>query len=624
MHHAPRFVVFFIDCLITLCGALVAFVLRYEFSLPNEVWRIAMPFFLALILLIRGISFLVFRTHQNFVRYTSAEDIQRILMATSTSSLVAFLVVLLLQHTEFNVVSRAVVVLEYVITTMLMISSRIVVRSLFIRFQARSKEEEVLIFASEATAIRFKRALDQDLGVSLNVVGLFTTDRKRAEAMVEGVPLYPTHRLRSVLSRGHIDRVIVAKDELSPDVRDFMLATCMHQHVPVFTIPDIRSWLDGDFKVSQLQKYGIEDLIPRPPIQLSMQAIQAYITDKVILVTGAAGSIGSEIVRQVAKFKPRLIVLFDQGETPLYEIDLELREQLDFLDYRIVIGYTFDGDRLRYVFDTFHPQVVFHAAAYKHVPMMEDHPYEAIYNNVRSIQLLADMSEEYGVERFVMISTDKAVNPSNVMGASKRICEIYTQMLSHQAHTKFITTRFGNVLGSNGSVIQRFKKQIAAGGPVTVTHPEIRRFFMSIPEACQLVLEAGTMGEGGEIFVFDMGKPEKIMTLAEKMIMLSGKVPNEDIKIVISGLRPGEKLYEEVLATDENTIPTPNKQILRAKVRDCNDEFVRTAMAKLLDLLKTDDDYAIVQQMKVLVPEFISKNSRFQSLDHIAAKPSEA
>lgn len=622
MRHAPRFLVFTIDCLITICGALAAFLLRYEFRLPDEIWRMGLPLFLALILLFRGIGFLVFKTHLNFVRYTSTEDIQRILSATTVSSLAVFLVVLLLTPTHLNAVPKSVVLLEYVVSTLLMVASRIVVRSLYIRLQEKG-HEQALIFASEATAIRLKRALDQDLGISINVVGLFTTDRKRNEAVVEGIPLYPIHRLRSVLSHGHIDRVIVAKNELVPDIRNFVLATCMHQHVPVFTIPDIRSLAAGEIKASQLQKYGIEDLISRPPIKLSMQAIEDYISHKVVLVTGAAGSIGSEIVRQVARFHPRLIVLFDQGETPLYEIDLELREKLDFSDYRIVIGYTFDAQRLRYVFDAFHPQVVFHAAAYKHVPMMEDNPYMAIYNNVRSTKLLADLSEAYGVERFVMISTDKAVNPSNVMGASKRICEIYIQMLSHHAHTKFVTTRFGNVLGSNGSVVQRFKRQIDEGGPVTVTHPEIRRFFMTIPEACQLVLEAGTMGNGGEIFVFDMGKPEKIMTLAEKMIMLSGKIPNDDIKIVISGLRPGEKLYEEVLATNENTIPTANKQILRAKIRDCHDDFVRTALDKLLDLLQSNDDYAIVQQMKVIVPEFISKNSRFQSLDHIAARPSE-
>ena len=337
-----------------------------------------------------------------------------------------------------------------------------------------------------------------------------------------------------------------------------------------------------------------------------------------MLITGAAGSIGSEIARQVAKFKPSQLLLFDQAETPLYQLDLEMREQEDFVDYRIIIGNAFDAVRVRPIFEQYRPNVVFHAAAYKHVPMMEDNPYEAVANNVRSTMLLADLSVEFGVSRFVMVSTDKAVNPSNVMGASKRICEIYTQMFaSMRVSTRFVTTRFGNVLGSNGSVVQRFQRQIEEGGPITLTHPEIRRFFMSIPEACQLVLQAGTMGQGGEIYVFDMGKPVKIRELAEKMIWLSGHVPGEEIKIVVTGLRPGEKLYEELLANEECTELTSHEKILQARVRSYEEGEVRRKIAALMDSLSTCHDFAIVRCMKDLVPEFVSKNSRFEVLDGV-------
>ena len=321
-------------------------------------------------------------------------------------------------------------------------------------------------------------------------------------------------------------------------------------------------------------------------------------------------------MRQISKFRPKLVVLFDQAETPLYDIDLELREALGFVDFHLVIGSMTDPVRMRETFEDYRPEVVFHAAAYKHVPMMEDNPYEAISNNVAGTKILTDLSVEFKVRRFVMVSTDKAVNPTNVMGASKRLCEIYVQAHAANGATRFITTRFGNVLGSNGSVVQRFKRQIENGGPVTITHPEIRRYFMTIPEACQLVLQAGTMGEGGEIYVFDMGKAEKIVDLAEKMIMLSGYVPNQDIRIVYVGLRPGEKLYEELLANEENTLPTHHPKILRAKVRDYEPGYVAEKIDELLGLLNEADDFAIVAKMKEIVPEFQSRNSRFEVLDH--------
>ncbi len=384
------------------------------------------------------------------------------------------------------------------------------------------------------------------------------------------------------------------------------------------TIPEVSTWVNGELSVNQIRKFKIEDLLERPEIHIDPDEMNRNIGGKVIMVTGAAGSIGSEIVRQLTRFSPKSIVLFDCAESPLYDIELEIREDYKFSNIEIVIGDVRDRQLVDQVFEKYKPEIVYHAAAYKHVPMMETHPAEAVITNVMGTKILADTAVKYGAWKFVMVSTDKAVNPTNVMGASKRIAEIYTQSLNNceNVSTRFITTRFGNVLGSNGSVIPRFRKQIENGGPITVTDPEITRFFMTIPEACQLVLIAGNMGTGGEIFIFDMGQPVKIAKLAEKMILLSGLKVGSDIEIKYTGLRPGEKLYEELLATKENTIPTENKQIMVAKVRVYNHDEVAKPIEHLIEVAPSRDDMEIVAEMKKIVPEFISNNSVFESLDN--------
>ncbi len=411
--------------------------------------------------------------------------------------------------------------------------------------------------------------------------------------------------------------LVIALNELSPIRKKRIIEHCLQHKISVKTIPPVSAWINGEFNLQSIKAIKIEDLLEREPIKLRKNKISNELKDQVILITGAAGSIGSEIVRQCLSFKPKLVVLVDQGETPLYEIENELSAQ----NIEIIVGDVRNVSRMEKIFEHFKPSYVFHAAAYKHVPLMEGNPYEAINTNVFGTQNIANLSAKYQVKKFVFVSTDKAVNPTNIMGASKRIAEIYVQSLNAKLrlesdhHTMYITTRFGNVLGSNGSVIPLFKKQIEEGGPVTVTHPEITRYFMTIPEACQLVLEAGVMGNGGEIYIFDMGESIKIIDLAHKMINLSGFEVDKDIKITFTGLRPGEKLREELLNDNENTIGTHNPKIMIARVPEYNYLEVNNIINKLYnqkDSLKND---TLVKTMKKIVPEYISNNSIYEKLD---------
>ena len=385
----------------------------------------------------------------------------------------------------------------------------------------------------------------------------------------------------------------------------------------MLNVPPVQSWINGELSFKKIRKVNIEDLLGRDQILLQLEKIKEEIHNKTILVTGAAGSIGSEMVRQILPFEPKLLLLLDIAESPLYDLELEIKDNpsTNFQNIEPIIGDIRNKDRMRNVFNTFHPDIIFHAAAYKHVPMMELNPSESILNNVLGTKIIADLSKEFNASKFVMISTDKAVNPTNIMGATKRIAEMYTQSMNGLGKTKFITTRFGNVLGSNGSVIPRFKKQIESGKPLTITHPDITRYFMTISEACQLVLEAGSMGKGGEIFIFDMGSPMKIADLAKKMIQLSGLELGKDIQINYTGLRPGEKLFEELLANEENTLPTHHKKIMIAKVKSYPFDFVSAEIDGLIELFNSQNNEAIVTKMKKIVPEFLSKNSEYERLD---------
>jgi FlaA1/EpsC-like NDP-sugar epimerase len=402
---------------------------------------------------------------------------------------------------------------------------------------------------------------------------------------------------------------------MAADQKQEIIDACLANNIKVFSVPPVSSWINGELSFKQIKKINVKDLLERSIIDIHTENIRKELEGKCVLVTGAAGSIGSEMVKQILPFKPSKLILLDQAESPLYELERELQDELNYSGFEIVVGDIRNEARMRNVFQHFKPEYVFHAAAYKHVPLMENNPSEALLTNVKGTRVLADLSSEFGAKKFVMVSTDKAVRPTNVMGASKRVAEIYVQSLGQVSQTKFITTRFGNVLGSNGSVIPIFARQIERGGPVTVTHPDVTRFFMTIPEACLLVLEAGTYGQGGEIFLFDMGKSVKIKDLVEKMIKLSGLTLNKDITIKYTGLRPGEKLYEELLNDKENTVETHHKRIMKALVQEFDFKIVEQAINEMIPFFETQNNEEIVKRMKLLVPEYKSKNSVFEQLD---------
>ncbi|MFI5141352.1 MAG: polysaccharide biosynthesis protein, partial [Bacteroidia bacterium] len=472
-------------------------------------------------------------------------------------------------------IPQSVIIIDALCTMFIMIASRLAVKAIYFeRKNPDRKKTNVLIYGAGESGIVTKRTLERDADIRYKVIGFIDDDPKKKGRSLEGVFIYQPDKLGELISDNEIETVIISILNVSSARKNEIVDICLQHNVKVLSVPPVSKWINGELSLNQLKTIEIEQLLERDAIKLDVSLIEQQLQHKTILVTGAAGSIGSELVRQIIKFNPKKVILLDNAESPLHEMELELSEKHSNQKFEVVMGDVRHPDRMRNVFNTFKPQLVYHAAAYKHVPMMENNPSESILTNVLGTKITADLAVEFNVEKFVLISTDKAVNPTNVMGASKRIAEIYTQSLGKKSGVKFITTRFGNVLGSNGSVIPRFRKQIEQGGPITVTDPNITRFFMTIAEACSLVLEAGCMGVGGEIFVFDMGKQVKIVDLARKMIQLSGLVENRDIKIVYTGLRPGEKLYEELLASAENTTTTHHPQILIGKVKQYNFEEI--------------------------------------------------
>ena len=617
LRNMPRWIIFLIDMSICLFSLVLAYLVRFNFSIPRVEIH-AFPLVFSLVLGIRAISFYFSKTYQGIVKYTSSKDAQRIFIIITIGSILYVLINCIFYYfiNHKFPIPFSIVIIDYMATTFLMISLRVMFKALYLELTNPTREKRsVIIFGAGESGIITKRTLDRDAGTKYKVLGFIDDDAKKQGKKLEGVTIYNISRLDELLKDNDVSNLIISIQNLSPSKKQQIVDICLSHDTKVLNIPPVTNWINGELSFKQIKKIQIEELLEREPIQLDEEDIKKILSGKVILITGAAGSIGSEIVRQVIRFGPKKIILLDQAESPLYEMEMELFDKYKQQSYEIVMGDIRNKERMENVFKTFQPQIVFHSAAYKHVPMMENNPSESIFTNVFGSKNLADLSVQNKVEKFVMISTDKAVNPTNVMGASKRIAEIYTQSLGKNSATKFITTRFGNVLGSNGSVIPRFRQQIENGGPITITDPEITRFFMTIPEACQLVLEAGAMGKGGEIFIFDMGKSVKIVDLAKKMIKLSGLTLDKDISIIYTGLRPGEKLFEELLADQENTLPTHHKQIMIAKVKEYDFDAVSNTINELITLFDKQDNKSIVRKMKDLVPEFKSNNSVYEELD---------
>ncbi len=615
----PKFVILLLDLGATVTALFIAILIQQNVALRAINWdHVVNSIFL--ILLVNSLVFTTTKSYTGIVRYTGVQDAVRIAAAVAMSSFIILVInTVALGYSTILSLTTLVITLYTVFTFLFLISYRVLVKYLFAYAKNyKMKKKSVVIFGAGDTGVATQRVLENDGQSNIQIVAFIDDDRKKGSKNLNGAPIMTFAAFKELANVQPIDELIIASYSLPTKRKNEIVDFCLDHDIKALSVPPYSKWAEGKFTSRQLQSIKIEELLERDPIQINNNQIKSQIKGKRILVTGAAGSIGSEIVRQLIPYAPELIILCDQAETPLHTLELELIENGTRANCVSYLADITNKSRMESLFEEFKPQYVYHAAAYKHVPMMELCPTEAVRNNVVGVKLIADLSVKYNVERFVMISTDKAVNPTNVMGASKRMAEMYVQALSKQEGigTKFITTRFGNVLGSNGSVIIRFKEQIEKGGPVTVTHPNITRYFMTIPEACQLVLEAGSMGNGGEIFVFDMGQPVAIADLAKKMIRLYGLIPNIDINITYSGLRPGEKLYEELLNDEENTTQTYHDKILIAKVRDVSFDLVYQSTIELENILNTsNDEMQLVSKMKELVPEYISNNSIYEKLD---------
>lgn len=616
----PIWTILLIDIFIIVASCLLAYSLRYDFrSIFLDSSTIDKTILWTVVANL--IFFRVFRTYSNVLRFSSFVDIMRIFVSLTVSYGVLMILSLLLDaYLGIRIGAISVLFMAYVINFAMMACSRIVVKMFFevLNFDG-SHTTNVFIYGAKEAGVNIAKSLRVNLRNHYRLRGFIADEPELIGKVMMGAKVFPNDEaLIENMNDRDVHTIIVSPAKMEKLKKSDMIDTLLSNNVKLLTAPPLSEWGGQALNKTQLKEIQIEDLLQREPIEVDIHKIASHLEGKRVMITGAAGSIGSEIMRQVASFNPYKLILIDQAETPLHDIRLELQDRWRDIDAETIVADISNATRMEAIFREYKPQYIFHAAAYKHVPMMEDNVSESIQINVSGTRTLADLAVKFGSEKFVMISTDKAVNPTNVMGCSKRICEIYVQSLAKKLQkegtrsVQFITARFGNVLGSNGSVIPRFRDQIQRGGPVTVTHPEIIRYFMTIPEACRLVLEAGSMGNGGEIYIFDMGKPVKIVDLAKRMISLSGRT---DVKIEFTGLRHGEKLYEELLNVKELTKPTYHEKIMIATVREYDYDEVKERIQKLIDVSYTYDQMKIVAAMKDIVPEFVSKNSCFEALD---------
>lgn len=625
LKYLPRWVILSIDIFMVIISGFFGYIMLNGIGLdiivPAHFWKVTLAY-----LIVKVFFFWMFKTYSGIIRFSSYLDAVKLFLAETATFVIFF---------TFNTILALVGIGKLFLNTRLFITGvlsfcflllyRIVVKQIYEVYFDNFKNDNVtsvFIFGTDSNALAVCSALNSEKPKRFKVVGFIDKDEKHNSKQMLGLPIIPYDRNVAVYLRAYkASSLIVADKNVPKEMLSNLIDQCIDFGFKVYSVPLVSSLSNEKAIPKNIKSYNILDLLGRKPIELDLEVISKRLSTRTVLVTGAAGSIGSEIVRQVLQFNPAKIIILDQAETPLHSLLLELQKIAVDTQLIPIIADVRDEKRMAFVFESYHPEIIYHAAAYKHVPMMELNPCQAILTNVFGTKVVADLAKKHKAKRFVLVSTDKAVNPSNVMGASKRIAEIYVQNLfktsKEESKTKYITTRFGNVLGSNGSVVPLFTKQIQEGGPITITHPDIIRYFMTIPEACQLVLEAGSMGKGGEIFVFDMGKPVKIIDLAKKMIRLAGLEPEVDINIKIVGLRPGEKLYEELLNDSATTLPTHHDKIMIGIENTAlNSEEVDDLFTQLYNYCIVVDTQNLVRVMKNIVPEFKSQNSVFQSLDN--------
>ncbi|SHI36118.1 polysaccharide biosynthesis protein [Aquimarina spongiae] len=624
--HASKWLVLSIDVSITIFNFFLAYVIRFGITLNFDTSSLLYQ--IPVVAVLATLSFLTIGSYKGVVRHTGMRDAYNLFLSvTVLIALTGFLMVSSRMSLipELLNIPVSIICIHYLLNIITLTTSRLIFKYCFYYIKSKLGEtSRILIYGAGDSGLITLAAITNDSSRSLSVVGFVDDNAQKIGKTINGIKVFSSKNLtQSFINKNNIQEIVVSIPHISKKRLSEISDELLKLSVKVKIIPAVNDWIDGKLNVSQIKEIQIEDLLDRAPINMDNQNIKAELEGKVIMITGAAGSIGSEIVRQASYYNYKNLILVDQAESALYDLQQELLSK-GVTKFTPIIADIRDHQRIETIFEKYRPNMVFHAAAYKHVPLMESNPCEAIKINVLGTRKLADLSSEFGVDKFVFVSTDKAVNPTNVMGATKRVAEMYIKCLHRTSKTKFITTRFGNVLGSNGSVIPLFKKQIQKGGPLTVTHKDVTRFFMTIPEASQLVIEAGTMGNGGEIFIFDMGESVKIFDLAKKMIRLSGLQYPNDIDIQITGLRPGEKLYEELLADTENTLPTYHKKIMISKHDDNDCALVKDKIDDLCIMNLLNQDHQIVGKLKEIVPEYISNNSTFESIDKINKESNRA
>lgn len=620
----PKWAVLIFDVVTIGFTFVLAYLIRFDFHyVVNESPMPAISIFVATSIYL--IFFLLIRSYSGIIRHTGFSDAFRIIKAGSLAFgvlLVVNAIVTIMGIENIYKVSYSILTIHFLLSIFFLVGSRVFIKLLFTQITRQYSKEKlpVLIYGAGSAGMLTKDALVKDKTSRFDIVAFIDDNPSKVSKRLEDIPVMTSDKAfqSSFIENNGIKQLIIAIPNIELEKKKKIIELGLEYNLKVKVVPAIDMWINGQLSSHQLRKVKIEELLERETIELDSRNISKELRNKTVMITGGAGSIGSEIVRQVLNYSPRRLIIVDQAESPIYELQFEINTTEAYQKYlnrvEYVVASVKDAFRMDNIFDTYKPDIIYHAAAYKHVPLMEQNPYEALCVNVFGTKVIADLSVKHEVEKFVMISTDKAVNPTNIMGASKRIAEIYIQSIKSQK-TKFITTRFGNVLGSNGSVVPLFRKQIEAGGPITITHKDITRYFMTIPEACNLVLEAGAMGKGADILIFDMGQSVKIYDMAIKMIKLHGFTPDEDIKIVETGLRNGEKLYEELLNVTESTLPTHHPKIKRARVVQMDYKQIERLINELSETVLDRDDFKLVSKMKQIVPEYLSKNSVYERLD---------